>query len=205
VSISAHPETSPREALYIDKKPERRQLGNLAGLLPLIAPYVPNQKAVKIETLKPTIAGANIKRVALTYGPYKLRASNSTKREGNSISLDPQGTAWRYMAQDFPTNITILAPRMAITLENGQEISDANGVYNHHAFFFDVSRGLRAKIQCPDLKTDLAAVNAIMGSAADASSAGMQATFNIPGGKISVGNFIDKNSKILLSADLVNY
>jgi hypothetical protein len=68
-----------------------------------------------------------------------------------------------------------------------------------------VARGFRANIQCEGSKTDIAAVNAITGSAADASDLKLETftgTFNrMP----IVGNYIGNSSKLLINGDLVNY
>jgi hypothetical protein len=184
---------------------ERRQLGNLAGLLPLITPIIPQLKPLSMESAKPTIPGDNIKRTILKYGPFKLRAANGPW-EGNAFSLDPKGTAFAYIAKDFPSDVTILIPKMLIVHEDGNEISNANKVYNHHAFVYDVSRGMRANLQCKGSNRDLAAVNALMGSSADFSPDSMLSAVNMTqANKIKIGNYVSKTNQILLSADLVNY
>jgi hypothetical protein len=147
----------------------------------------------------------NTKRVVLKYGPFKLRSPNGAW-EGNTLSLDPKGTAYAYMAKDFPSDVTILVPKMLIVHEDGTEISNSNKVYNHHAFLYDVSRGMRANIQCKNVKRDLAAVNALMGSSADFSPDAMQATINFTDpNRLRVGNYLRANNQLLLSVDLVNY
>jgi hypothetical protein len=112
---------------------ERRQVaktptGNL--LDSLLSAVVPSMKPIKSEPLKATIPGDDVKRVKLTYGPYKLRAAGSKAKAGNFISLDPQGTGWAYIASDFPTDITVLRAIMTIGYEDGTKIENANGVYN---------------------------------------------------------------------------
>jgi hypothetical protein len=92
---------------------------------------IPSMKSIKTETLTPTIPGGDVKRVRMTYGPYKLRAAGSKARAGNFISLDPQGTGWAYMASDFPTDITVLRALLSIGYDDGTKIGNANGVYNH--------------------------------------------------------------------------
>lgn len=164
-------------------------------------------KPVKVEHPAPTYEGSDVKRIKLTYGPFKLRAGNGGKREGNSISLDPQGTGWRYVAADFPTDITILSAGMSIRLANGDPISNANGVYNHHAFVSDVSKTVSSYLQCAGTKKNIPALNSISGSAADAGipkPAGTTTTTTTLSKRVT-GNYIAKNHKILLQGDLVNY
>jgi hypothetical protein len=122
------------------------------------------------------------------------------------FSLDPQGTGYTYMAKDFLSNVTVLIPKMLIVHEDGTEISNANKVYNHHAFVYDVSRGTRANIKCKNTKGDLAAVNALMGSSADFTPESMQIALNYTGpDKLKIGNYVGNSSQLLLWIDLVNY
>lgn len=166
----------------------------------LLSSIIPSMKSVKTETLTPTIPGSDVKRVRLTYGPYKLRAAGSKARQGNFISLDPQGTGWAYIASDFPTDITILHARMTIGYPDGSVIGNANGVYNHHAFFIDLSRGLGSKIGCQGKSISIPAINSIMGSAADSGGINISTTT-----RPKTGNFIAKGNKVLINGDLVNY
>ena len=69
----------------------------------------------------------------------------------NFFSFDPQGTSFNYLATDFPTNVTVLQGTMSIRLADGERISNKAGVYNHHAFFMDITR--------PMLKSDLGVLN----------------------------------------------
>jgi hypothetical protein len=141
--------------------------------------------------------------VRITYGPFKVKGSGSKQWQGNSISLDPQGTGWGYLAEDFPTNVTALTSRMFITLEDGQEISNNAGIYNHHALFLDISKGFSSSdLQCGDDKSKfIPIINSIAGSAADAS--GQEPWLNTT--RPTVGNFIDASHKVFLTGDLVNY
>jgi hypothetical protein len=171
----------------------------------MVTPYIGPLKPMSVEHPKPEIAGKDIKRVALKYGPFKLRSAKE-KRGGNMFSLDPQGTGYAYMAKEFPSNVTVLLPKMLIVHEDGTEISrNVGGVYNHHAFIYDVSRGMRANIQCKDSKRDIAAVNALMGSSADFTPESMQLGMITGPGKLKVGNYLGSNKQLLLQIDLVNY
>jgi hypothetical protein len=179
-----------------------RQLGDIGNLLgSLVGSILPANNAVKRETLNPTILGDDVKRVRLTYGPYKLRASNSTQREGNFFSFDPQGTGWAYLLPDFPTGITVLSVKLSIGYADGTEIANSNGVYNHHALFLDISKGISSNLQCQGSSITIPAINSIAGSAADIGD-GIRP--NVTTRPIT-GNFIAKDHKILITGDLVNY
>jgi hypothetical protein len=182
----------------------------------MLSKAVPSMKPVKSETLAPTIPGSDVKRMRLTYGPYKLRAVGSKARQGNFISLDPQGTGWAYLASDFPTDITVLRAVMNIGYDDGTKIGNANGVYNHHvslaisilygvltisqAFFLDMSRSLTSQIGCQGKSIAIPAINSIMGSAADSGGINLNMT-----SRPTTGNYIAKGHKILINGDLVNY
>ena len=170
----------------------------------MVTPYISPLKPISVTNPKPEIAGKDIKRVALKYGPFKLRSAKN-KSGGNTFSLDPQGTAYAYMAKEFPSNVTVLIPKMFIVHEDGTEISNnVGGVYNHHAFIYDVSRGMRANIQCRDSKKDIAAVNALMGSSADFTPESMDIGM-LNAGDLKIGNYLGNTNQLLLQIDLVNY
>jgi hypothetical protein len=109
------------------------------------------------------------------------------------------------MASDFPTNITVLLGRMTVNKEDGKEVSNADGIYNHHTFLYDVARGFLANIQCEGSKTDIAAVNAIKGSAANASGLKLETFTGALNRMPIVGDYTDNSSKLLINGDLVNY
>jgi Stress up-regulated Nod 19 len=140
----------------------------------------------------------------MTYGPFKVKGAGTKQREGNFFSLDPQGTGWSYMAGEFPSNITILNARMMITTAEGEEISNKVGIYNHHAFFIDVSKGIRSNLQCggESAMKFIPAINSISGSAADSGNPAARPVITT---RPTTGNFIGADHKVLLTGDLVNY
>lgn len=70
---------------------------------------------------------------------------------------------------------------------------------------YDVSRGMRANIQCKDSKRDIAAVNALMGSSADFTPESMQIGMLNQPKNMKVGNYLGNTNQLLLQIDLVNY
>jgi hypothetical protein len=167
-----------------------------------VLPYI---KAASTEDLKPRYTGDGIKRVRMSYGPFKLGAANSAVKEGNFASLDPQGTSWANFAADFPSDITMLNAKLSINYADGTEISNANGVYNHHAFFFDTSKSMDSDLQCQGSHDKIAPLNAIASAAADSgnpAAAAMVANFTT---RPIAANYIPKDHKMLLTCDLVNY
>jgi hypothetical protein len=185
---------------------EKRQgkgfgFGNLAGKSS--ASYKPS----KVEVLKSTFPGDDIKRIRLTYGPFKLKAANSKVKTGNFFSLDPQGTSWVGLAADFPTDITLLNGKLNITLADGSEISNSRGVYNHHAFFIDGSKGMESSIACKSPTgrvSPIPAFNSVVGNSAE--SMGDSARGNVnPNIRPTSGIYIGKGHKVIIQGDLVNY
>jgi hypothetical protein len=162
-----------------------------------------------VEILKSTFPGDDIERIRLTYGPFKLKPANSKKREGNFFSLDPQGTSWVGLAADFPNDITLLNGKLNITLADGREISNSRGVYNHHVFFIDGSKGLESSVACAGTGASgrpipIPAFNSVMGNSAE--SMGDSARGNVdPNIRPTTGNFIGKDHKVIIQVDLVNY
>jgi hypothetical protein len=184
---------------------EKRQAPKgIEAILGALGNMIPKIKAIKIQTLTPTFPGDDVKRVALTYGPFKLKAANSKKKEGNFFSLDPQGTSWINVAKDFPTDITILNSHFSIHFQDGTLISNANGVYDHHAFVIDSSKAPEAHIGCAGSKIPIMPVPSLMGSSAEAMDDTAQGGVNL---KIrpTTGNYIGKGHTIVLQGDLVNY
>jgi hypothetical protein len=170
-------------------------IGNLAST------FIPTKKLLNTEDLKPTFPGDDVKRMRVKYGPFKVKGSAAKGRTENFFSLDPQGTGWSYLAGDFPTNITILSAKLMITTDSGEEISNKVGIYDHHAFFIDISKPLSSNLQCGD-KMTLPAINSICGSAADSASAVLK--FNVKE-RPKTGNYIAPGHKVMLTGDLVNY
>lgn len=164
---------------------------------------IPLKKALKTESLEPTIPGGDVKRLRMSYGPFRLKAKGSKQWEGTMPSMDPSGTAWSYIVPDFPSNITILNGKMSVEFANGTEISNANGVYNHHAFFIDLSKPAAGGVACTgDMAwKPLAPLNSVMGGAADSSEV-MKANITT---RPVTGTYIAKGSPILATGDLVNY
>jgi hypothetical protein len=157
-----------------------------------------------VETLKPTFPGDDVKRLKMTYGPYKLKAANTTKREGNYLSQDPQGTSWMSIASDFPTDITILNVHMTTHFADNTPISNANGVYNHHVFVIDSSRSPEAHIGCAGSQTPIMPINAIMGNSAEAMGDLASGGVNLTTRPVT-GNYIGKGHTVTIQIDLVNY
>jgi hypothetical protein len=188
---------------------ERRQLpGGVSSSSPLggllsggMASFMPSIKMFKRENLKPLIPDSDVKRARFTYGPFKLKAANSKGKEGNFFSLDPQGTSYAYMASDFPTNITVLSTQTAIVYENGESISNANGVYNHHVFVIDTSKKFHTSMECQGSGLPLPAMNTITGMSADL---GPENSITVTKRPIT-GISVPKDHKVLLTVDLVNY
>lgn len=167
-----------------------------------LANIVPYVKSVRKEVVKPLYPGDDVKRVQLSYGPLVLGAANNQTKGGNYVSLDPQGTAYANFASDFPSDITILGAGLSMNFADGTPISNANGVYNHHAFLFDTSKPMDSNLQCLGSHDRIAPLNAIASSGADAGNPDGPPNFTK---RPLAANYIPKGHKILFTTDLVNY
>jgi len=141
----------------------------------------------------------------MSYGPFEVGAGTNKTKVGNFVSFDPQGTGWASFASDFPADITVLSAKMSVTLKDGSEIDNSNGVYNHHAFFFDVSKSMDSDLQCQGSHDRIAPLNTIAASAADSANPAAGASVKNFTTKPIAANFIPKGHKMLLTCDLVNY
>jgi hypothetical protein len=166
-----------------------------------ISAITPSIKPLKKEILTPTMPGSDVKRMRLTYGPFPVGAATNKSWVGNFLSLDPQGTAWVNILEEFPSDVTILSARTNNTFTDGSLISNGQGVYTHHTFFIDASKSLGTNMECTGTRMPLPAINTLMGSASDSGSAEVTSTTKRP----ITGNYIAKGHKIIVNGDMVNY
>jgi Stress up-regulated Nod 19 len=109
--------------------------------------------------------------------------------------------------QGFPQNTYILRTNSTLQYEDGTLATVANDVYNHHVQIFDIGKMTDPLFQCG--KIDPIKPNYGMkmpgsyfgGSASD----GAPSIFNTPDGMFNSGYFLGKQSKVIMSAELINY
>ncbi|KAF2402560.1 hypothetical protein EJ06DRAFT_547834 [Trichodelitschia bisporula] len=159
------------------------------------------KKAMKVEEITPRFAGA--KRLRLQYGPYKLKAANSTTRVGNGMSMDKGGTGYQYLvADDYPRDVTVLETETMILDEKFQRADTKDGIYNHHNVFMDFTSAPVAAFGCEDLgKAATIPISVLSGGATEV--AGM--TFAAAKNEIKSGYYLTKDRHVLNMMDVVNY
>jgi hypothetical protein len=176
----------------------------MSMLGPLLAP---SQKPLTIERdLKPTVArdGSTVKRMRIVYGPYKIKGLKDTsgKKFGNSKSADPAGTAFTHMAAEFPQDVTLITANTTWVWKDGSEARVDQGIYNHHHLVVDMARTTQTKIaECPDGKAVGMGVPLFSGSAED----GGGSFYSTKNGQFPSGYYLGKNSKVMITGDVVNY
>jgi len=99
----------------------------------------------------------------------------------------------------------MLSGRMALvhSKPDGEKVSNANGLYIHHAFFYDASKPPRSSLACPGTGANISAFNYLMAEGAD--TAGLKYPDNYTIGNPIMGTWVEKGSRILINGDVVNY
>jgi hypothetical protein len=123
-------------------------------------------------------------------------------KTGNSYSTDPGGSAWNYLADDLPKDVTILQANATVVYKDGTQIDINNGLYNHHLLVIDVSKSTptiaiypsRYGVQPPRMSM-------IRGSSEDKGGA----FFSTKDGMFDSGYYVGKSDRTVMSGDIVNY
>jgi len=173
--------------------PQKEALAAIMGTTSLI-------KAAKVEELTPKI-NPQAKRVKITYGPFKIKGLEDKKKYGNTVSLDPTGTSYNYLAvpDDLPRDITLLQGANIVT-ENGKQIILKDGLYNHHNVFWNINKRPPRILTCSNgVGQDILPLSLIMGGATEVGD------MTYSDGKSNTGYYIGKNDKIVFNLDIVNY
>jgi hypothetical protein len=123
------------------------------------------------------------------------------------MKSDPNSNTFMAGLKGFPQNSYILRTDSTLRYEDGTIATVANDVYNHHVQIFDIGKMTEQLFQCG--KIDPAKPRYGMkipgsyfgGSAAD----GAPSIFTTLDGMFNSGYYLGKESKVILSAELVNY
>jgi hypothetical protein len=171
---------------------EKRQLGANA----------PIQKTFKVENISPVVR-SDAKRLKITYGPYKIKGANDASSVGNGRSMDPHGTGYSYLAgEDFPRDVTVLEAASMMVDENFKRADLADGLYNHHNVFYDLSHELMPVLQCGTAAPKSSLPMAVfMAGATETGTIG----YAVKNSTLKSGFYIGKNDKIVIGIDMVNY
>jgi Stress up-regulated Nod 19 len=109
--------------------------------------------------------------------------------------------------EGFPKNTYILRTNSTLQYEDGTLATLANDVYNHHVQIFDIGKITDKLFQCGKIDPTRPSYGMKIpgsyfgGSASD----GAPSIFNTPDGMFNSGYFLGKQSKVIMSAELINY
>ncbi|KAE9967906.1 hypothetical protein EG328_007910 [Venturia inaequalis] len=166
---------------------------------------IPSQKSYKIETgnqFPPSIPRQGVKRSRYWYGPYEIRALNSSVKLGNGRSGDPGGTAWNYIGGDLPKDITLLSANVSVVYADGSLIGTSNGLYNHHLLVVDLSKKPPTIATCPSGRgAEPPGLSMWAGSSEDKGGS----MFTTDDGKFNSGYYVGKDDKVTMAGDIVNF
>jgi hypothetical protein len=115
--------------------------------------------------------------------------------------MDPAGTGWSFMAEDFPKDITILRANSTILYEDGTRAEIKNGLYDHHLIFVDRKKSQPSMAPCEGRATIKMPMSIFIGGSEDMSNS----MYTTPDGKFNSGYYIGKEDPIMMSGDVVNY
>jgi hypothetical protein len=109
--------------------------------------------------------------------------------------------------QGFPQDTFILRTNSTLQYADGTLATVANDVYNHHVQIFDIGKMTDQLFQCGKIdpskpKKGMKIPGSYFGGSA---SDGAPSIFNTPDGMFNSGYFLGKQSKVIMSAELINY
>lgn len=169
------------------------------GMAAMLTPEV--RKAYKIEQIPPQ-KYKDARRIRITYGPYKIRATSAKENPGNAFSMDPTGTGYNNLAgTDFPRDVLVVDGISGLANETFQKAIVDDGIYNHHTTFMDASKRPANWLACNGYPIPEAPMAFFLGSGSDDTIN----TYNSPNNKVKSGFYIGKNDIILFGLDVVNY
>jgi len=179
---------------------DERQLSGLAGTLASLA--LPKRSALKVEKIPTKLNVPGSMRVRLLYGPYKLKAANSTVKVGNGMSMDRGGTSYSWMVDDdFPRDITTLEVSAELQDEKFQRTDTKDGIYNHHIVFMDLSPSPAPAFACEGRAAKMTSPSVYIAGATEVGNMRFAATK----GDIKSGYYLTKDRKVTNMIDVINY
>jgi hypothetical protein len=123
------------------------------------------------------------------------------------IKSDPNSNSFFLSLQGLPVSTWILRTNSTLQYEDGSLATISNNVYNHHVQLFDIGKSMDQTFKCGAIDPSKPSSGFkipgqyIGGSAAD----GAPSTFNTLDGMFNSGYFLGDKSKVIMSAELVNY
>jgi len=118
--------------------------------------------------------------------------------------MDPHGTGYASLtADDFLYDVTVLSTKSYVADENLKRVDIADGLYNHHNVFLDMTRKPPTLLGCSGkpASTSQMGVTVLMGGATE-DTANIYTSLD---GKYNSGYYIGKNQRMVNWVDVVNY
>ncbi|TLD35783.1 uncharacterized protein E2P81_ATG02086 [Venturia nashicola] len=163
------------------------------------------KKPFKIVDTKQTILKDGVKRISIWYGPFTIRGRNSTSPPSAYQSMDKYGTAWQYIAEDIPRDITVLKSNVSVVYADGSPADVSNGIYQHHSYLTAATKQLPKWSTCgvaPKMIAEYYSPGSLFVGGAEDKFGGY---FTTPTGDLNSGYYIGKEDKLILNGDVVNY
>jgi hypothetical protein len=117
--------------------------------------------------------------------------------------MDPHGTGYANVAgPDFPKDVTVLESESMMVDENFKRADLADGLYNHHNVFYDLSLATTAMVQCGTAAPKSPLPIAVF--MAGATETGTQ-KYAVANATFQSGFYIGKDDIVSIQVDMVNY
>lgn len=117
--------------------------------------------------------------------------------------MDPGGTAWNYIASDWPKDVTVLRANSSVVYADGREIGFHNGLYNHHLLLMDLTKPSPTIGRCPNGRAiEPPGFNMFAGSSEDKGGAFYHLGTAQPD---LTGYYVRPADSVLMLGDVVNY
>jgi hypothetical protein len=118
--------------------------------------------------------------------------------------MDPAGTAWNYLADGFPRDITVLKTNVTVVYADGSKADVNNGIYDHHTYMSNMDKSIPAWFNCGSRRSpfnSLSPGSLFIGGSEDKYGG----YFTTPDGVVNSGYYIGQKDKLILNGDVINY
>jgi hypothetical protein len=118
--------------------------------------------------------------------------------------MDPSGTAWSYLADGFPRDITVLKSNTTVVYADGTRADVGNGIYDHHTYMSDMDKPIPGWFNCGSRNSafvSLSPGSLFVGGSEDKYGG----YFTTPDGGFNSGYYIGQKDRLVLNGDVINY
>lgn len=117
--------------------------------------------------------------------------------------MDPGGSAWTYIAQDLPRDISIVQANASVVYKDESIIDVNTGLYNHHLLLIDLSKTAPTIATCSNNGRGVQPPGMSMFAGSSEDKGG--AFFTTKDGQLNSGYYIGPNDRVVMTGDIVNY